>query len=60
MLFLWGLDGRMLNYGVIDNLFELEVDVKIVVMDIYWDIVGMFVFLIKFFVKGVRLRYIFK
>ncbi|KAK0701536.1 hypothetical protein B0T21DRAFT_417089 [Apiosordaria backusii] len=58
MLPLWGLDGRTPNHGVIDNLLESEVDAKIAVTDTYRDIAGVFVPLLKLFVKGARSRHI--
>ncbi|KAK4191033.1 family 4 putative glycosyltransferase [Podospora australis] len=58
MLPLWGLDGRTPNHGVIDNLLESEVDAKIAATDMTRDVAGVFVPLLKAFVKGARSRHI--
>lgn len=51
---LWGLDGRVPNHGLIENLLESEVDEKISSTATERDIVGVFVPLLKLFVKGAR------
>ncbi|KAK4448003.1 hypothetical protein QBC34DRAFT_354167 [Podospora aff. communis PSN243] len=51
---LWGLDGRVPNHGLIDNLLESEVDAKISNTATERDILGTFVPLLKLFVKGAR------
>ncbi|KAK0616354.1 hypothetical protein B0T14DRAFT_458687 [Immersiella caudata] len=53
---LWGLDGRVPNHGLIDNLLESEVDEKISNTATERDISGTFVPLLKLFVKGARSR----
>ncbi|KAK5662693.1 hypothetical protein OQA88_8609 [Cercophora sp. LCS_1] len=57
---LWGLDGRTANHGLIDNLLESEVEEKIGNTDLKRDVEGVFVPLLKLFVKGARSRSISK
>ncbi|KAK0644390.1 hypothetical protein B0T16DRAFT_495224 [Cercophora newfieldiana] len=53
---LWGMDGRVPNHGLIDNLLESEVDEKIFSTHAESDIVGTFIPLLKLFVQGARSR----
>ncbi|KAK3682047.1 hypothetical protein B0T22DRAFT_432377 [Podospora appendiculata] len=55
---LWGLDDKTPSHGVITNLLESEVDIKIANTRTRRDIAGKFVPLLKLFVKGARSRHI--
>nr|CAD70539.1 hypothetical protein [Neurospora crassa] len=57
---LWGLDGRVPNHGLIENLLEMQVEDKIVRTDIDRDVVDTFIPLLRLFVKGARSRHISK
>lgn len=56
LLPLWGLDGKNAHHGLIDNLLQSQVDEKVRDTDVQRDIVGIFVPLLKDFVKGARTR----
>jgi hypothetical protein len=56
LLPLWGLDGKTAHHGLIDNLLQSQVDEKISDTDVQRDIVGIFIPLLKDFVKGARTR----
>lgn len=54
LLPLWGLDGKNAHHGLIDNLLQSQVDQKVRDTDTQRDIVGVFIPLLKGFVKGAR------
>ncbi|CAI6086454.1 unnamed protein product [Clonostachys chloroleuca] len=56
LLPLWGLDGKSAYHGLIDNLLQSQVDEKVRDTDVQRDIVGVFIPLLKAFVKGARTR----
>lgn len=56
LLPLWGLDRKTAHHGLIDNLLQSQVDEKVRDTDIQRDIVGVFIPLLKDFVKGARTR----
>ena len=56
LLPLWGLDCKTAQHGIIDNLLQSQVDEKIDKTDIQQDIVGVFIPLLKHFVKGARTK----
>ena len=56
LLPLWGLDRKTAHHGLIDNLLQSQVDEKVRDTDVQRDIVGVFIPLLKDFVKGARTR----
>lgn len=56
LLPLWGLDNKTAHHGLIDNLLQSQVDQKVHDTDVQRDIVGVFIPLIRDFVKGARTR----
>ena len=56
LLPLWGLDGKTAHHGLIDNLLQSQVDQKVHDTDVQRDIVGVFIPLLRDFVKGARTR----
>lgn len=51
---LWGLDGKTPYHGVMDNLLQTQVDERINATKIQEDIEGVFIPLLKSFVRGAR------
>jgi hypothetical protein len=56
LLPLWGLDRKTAHHGLIDNLLQSQVDDKVRDTDVQRDIVGVFIPLLREFVKGARTR----
>ncbi|KAG9251738.1 uncharacterized protein F5Z01DRAFT_627081 [Emericellopsis atlantica] len=56
LLPLWGLDRKTAHHGLIDNLLQSQVDEKVRNTEIQRDIVGVFIPLVKDFVKGARTK----
>ncbi|PNY28004.1 Uncharacterized protein TCAP_02071 [Tolypocladium capitatum] len=56
LLPLWGLDGNDAHHGLIDNILQSQVDDKIHDTDVQRDIAGVFIPLLKAFVKGARTK----
>lgn len=56
LLPLWGLDARTAQHGLLDNLLQSQVDEKILDTDISHDVEGIFIPLLKTFVKGARAK----
>lgn len=57
LLPLWGMDGKTAMHGLIDNLLQSQVDEKIQNTKSQRDIVGIFIPLLKAFVKGARTKH---
>lgn len=51
---LWGLDGKTPYHGLLDNLLQSQVDEKIVATKVKEDVEGVFIPLLKLFVRGAR------
>lgn len=56
LLPLWGLDGKDAHHGLIENILQSQVDDKIHDTDVQRDIAGVFIPLLKDFVKGARTK----
>ncbi|POR39127.1 Uncharacterized protein TPAR_00687 [Tolypocladium paradoxum] len=56
LLPLWGLDGKDAHHGLIDNILQSQVDDKIHDTDVQRDIAGVFIPLLKDFVRGARTK----
>ncbi|TID17874.1 hypothetical protein E6O75_ATG10519 [Venturia nashicola] len=57
LLPLWGMDGKTANHGLIDNLLQSQVDEKMQDTKLQRDVVGLFIPLLKAFVKGARIKH---
>lgn len=53
---LWGLDFKTANHGLFDNLMQSQVEDKINNTDIEKDVVGVFIPLLRRFVRAARMR----
>lgn len=56
LLPLWGLDGKTAYHGLMENMMQSQVDDKIGNMDTQRDVVGVFVPLLRDFVRGARTK----
>ncbi|ODA83515.1 hypothetical protein RJ55_02029 [Drechmeria coniospora] len=56
LLPLWGLDGKDAHHGLIDNILQSQVDEKMHDTETQRDIAGVFVPLLKDYVKGARTK----
>ncbi|PHH88176.1 hypothetical protein CDD83_7877 [Cordyceps sp. RAO-2017] len=56
LLPLWGLDGKTAYHGLMENILQSQVDEKIRDTDLQRDIIGVFIPLLKDFVRGARTK----
>ncbi|KAK6517691.1 hypothetical protein TWF506_004873 [Arthrobotrys conoides] len=51
---LWGLDGKLPNHGLFDNLLDTQVENRIRATNVKRDVVGKFIPLLRTLIKGAR------